>query len=129
VEGDTMKEMIEMMSKMSQNAYETSRRLAEINQSAMEKLMAQQMELVDAWMDSGVKNLELMSKAKGYQDVVAGQTELAREYGQKVMAGCKNGAEVMTEVRDATTQLMDEAAKSAGENVKQATAAATKRAA
>jgi len=124
-----MKEMIEMMNKMSQNAYETSRRLAEINQSAMEKLMAQQMELVDAWMDAGVKNLELMSKAKGYQDVAAGQAELAREYGQKMMAGCKSGAEVMTEVRDATTQLMDEAAKSAGENVKQATAAATKRAA
>ncbi|MFN2348865.1 MAG: phasin family protein [Thioalkalivibrio sp.] len=124
-----MKEMFEIMSKMSQNTYETSRRLAEINQSAMEKLMAQQMELMDAWMDTGVKNMELMSKAKGYQDVASGQAELVREYGQKVMAGCKSGAEVMTEVRDATSQLMDEAAKSAGENVKQATAAATKRAA
>jgi len=124
-----MNEMIEMMNKMSQNAYETSRRLVEINQSAMEKLMAQQMELMDAWMDSGVKNLELMSTAKGYQDVASGQAELAREYGQKVMAGYKSGAEVMTEVRDATTRVMDEAAKSAGENVKQATSAASKRAA
>ncbi|HSP00979.1 MAG TPA: phasin family protein [Thioalkalivibrio sp.] len=124
-----MKEMFEMMNKMSQNTYETSRRLAGINQSAMEKLMAQQMELMDAWMDSGVKNLELMSAAKGYQDVASGQAELAREYGQKVMAGYKSGAEVMTEVRDATTRLMDEAARSAGENVKQATSAASKRAA
>lgn len=124
-----MKEMFELMNRMGESAYETSRRLAEINQAAMEKLMAQQMELVDAWMEAGTKNLELLGKAKGYQEVVSGQADLAREYGQKVLSGCRNGSEVLTEARDSAAKLVDEAVKSAGENVKQATSAATKRAA
>jgi phasin family protein len=118
-----------MMNKMGESAFETSRRLAEINQAALEKLMAQQMELVDAWVEAGVKNLELMAKAKGYQEVVSGQAELAREYGQKVLAGCKSGSEVLSEARDSATKLVDDAVKSAGENVKHAASAATKRAA
>jgi phasin family protein len=124
-----MKEMFELMNRMSQSAYDTSRRLAEINQAALEKLMNQQMELVDAWVDAGVKNLELMGKARGYQEVVSGQAELAREYGQKVLAGCKSGSEVLSEARESATKLVDEAVKHAGEEVKQATSAATKRAA
>lgn len=129
LEGTPMKEMFELMNRMSQSAYDTSRRLAEINQAALEKLMAQQMELVDAWMEAGTRNLELMSKAKGYQEVVSGQADLAREYGQKVLAGCKSGSEVVTEARDSAVKLMDEAARSAGEEVRQAATAATKRAA
>lgn len=124
-----MKEMIELMNKMTQDAYENSRRLAEINQSALEKLMAQQVALMDAWVETGVKNLELVGKAKGYQDVLAGQAELAREYGQKLMAGGKSCAEVLTEAREAAIKLVDTAIKSAGEDVKQATTSATKRAA
>ena len=124
-----MKEMFEVMNKMGENAFETSRRLAEINQAALEKLMSQQMELVDAFVETGVKNLELMAKAKGYQEVVSGQAELAREYGQKVMTSCKSGSEVLSEARESTTKLVDEAVKSAGENVKQAASATTKRAA
>ncbi|WP_038043663.1 phasin family protein [Thioalkalivibrio sulfidiphilus] len=124
-----MKEMIELMNKMTQDAFENSRRLAEINQSAMEKLMAQQVALMDAWVETGVKNLELVGKAKGYQDVVSGQAELAREYSQKLMASGKSCAEVLTEAREAAVKLVDTAIKSAGEDVKQATASATKRAA
>jgi hypothetical protein len=124
-----MKEMFELMNRMSQSAYDTSRRLAEINQGALEKLMNQQMELVDAWIDAGVRNLDLMGKAKGYQEVVSGQAELVRDYGQKVLAGCKSGSEVLSEARDSATKLMDEAVRNAGEEVKEATSAATKRAA
>ncbi len=124
-----MKEIFEMMNKMGESAIDTSRRLAEINQSAMEKLMAQQMELMDAWMEAGVKNLELMGKAKGYQEVVSGQADVAREYGQKVLAGCKNGSELLSEARDSSTKVVDEAVRSAGEKVKQATSTVTKRAA
>ena len=124
-----MKEMFEIMNKMGENSFETSRRLAEINQAALEKLMSQQMALADAWIDASVKNMELMGKAKGYQDVVSGQAELAREYGQKFLSSCKTGTEVLSEARDSATKLVDEAVKSAGDNVKQAATAATKRAA
>jgi hypothetical protein len=124
-----MKEMFELMNQMGESAIETSRRLAEINQTTMEKLMAQQMELMDAWMVAGVKNLELMGKAKGYQEVVSGQADVAREYGQKVLAGCKNGSELLSEARDSSTKVVDEAVRSAGETVKKATSTATKRAA
>lgn len=129
LEGNPMKEMFELMNQMGESALETSRRLAEINQATMEKLMGQQMELMDAWMEAGVKNLELMGKAKGYQEVVSGQADVAREYGQKVLAGCKNGSELLSEARDSSTKVVDEAVRTAGETVKKATATATKRAA
>jgi hypothetical protein len=116
----TMNELVEMMNKVSQTSVENARRLAEINLRAGERMLEEQMALANVALETGVKSLELMGKAKGYQELANGQAELAREYGQRLMQSYKTGAEVMAEAREALTAMVDEGVKAASENLKQA---------
>lgn len=77
------KQMIEMMEKNTAVAMESVRKIGELNQRSFDKLFQQQADLAAFFMDAGARGLELMTKAKGYQDLLAGQTALMRECGER----------------------------------------------
>ena len=58
-----MNEMYDMMNKMRQSAFDNTRRLGEIQLKLSEKLMEQQVDLTNAFIESSVKGLELVGKA------------------------------------------------------------------
>jgi len=115
-----MNEMYETMNKLSQGSLDAARRLGEINLRVGERMLAEQISLANAWLETGTKNLELLGNAKGYQEIAAGQAEMARELGQKVMASYKVGTEIAAEAREELTKLVEEGVQKAGENLKQA---------
>ncbi|ANB02483.1 phasin family protein [Ectothiorhodospira sp. BSL-9] len=116
-----MNEMFETFNKANQSMFDTLRKVNDINQKAMEKLLSQQLDLTTAMVDVSMKNVELVSKAKGYQELLSGQADLARDCSQTLMTSYKNGHDVLNEARESMTKLMDESVKSAEETVKQAT--------
>jgi phasin family protein len=122
VEDNLMNEMYDMMNKMSQSAFDNARRLGEIQLKLSEKLMEQQVDLTNAFIESSVKGLELVGKAKGYQELVSGQAELVRDYSQKVLEGYRAGTDVVTEVRESLTKMVDENVAEASKTMKAATA-------
>jgi len=77
------KQVIEMMEKNTAVAMESARKIGELNQRSFDKLFQQQADLAAFFMDAGARGLELMTKAKGYQDLLAGQTALMRECGER----------------------------------------------
>ena len=85
------KEMLDLIEKSTETAMASARKIGELNQRTFEKLFQQQTELAAFYMDASVRGLELMTKAKGYQDLFAGQTALLRECGERNMAALRDG--------------------------------------
>lgn len=85
------KEMIEMIEKSTETAMESARKIGELNQRTFEKMFQYQADLAAFYMDASARGLELMTKAKGYQDLIAGQTALLRECGEKNIAAVREG--------------------------------------
>lgn len=108
---------LELFSKAGEAALETAKQFAEINAKAGEKLLEQQVELAGQYMTAAARNAELLAKAKGYQDVVSGQAQIAQEYAQQVLAGYKRMTEIVTEAGKAASAAADQAAREARENL------------
>lgn len=85
------KEFIELIEQSTEAAMESARRLGELNQRTFEKLFQQQADLAAFYMDAGARAMELMTKAKGYQDLLAGQTALLRECGERCLSAMREG--------------------------------------
>lgn len=108
------------MGQLGQDAFSSAKGLAEINLRTGEKLFQQQLALTEAWLAIGTRNLELLSKAKGYQELLSGQATLAQECNQQLLDGYQSAAKVVTEATQAYGEWVDDGMKTAAENVKQA---------
>lgn len=108
----------EAINRLGETVLETTKRIAEINLKAGEKLVEQQAELANQWISAASRNVDLTAKAKAYQDLVAGQAQIAQEYGQQVLASYRRSAEVLNEASKAVASTVDEAARTAREGLK-----------
>jgi phasin family protein len=114
------KEIYNTFNDLSQSAYEAAMKMGEVNLRAGEKLLEQQLALTGALLETGTKNLEMMSQAKTPQDVLNGQAKLIQDCGQQWLNSCRGTVEVLTEARNAAGELVEENVKTASEKVKQA---------
>ena len=110
----------DVMGQLGQDAFNTAKSLAELNLRTGEKLLQQQLALTEAWLAVGTRNLELLSKAKGYQELLSGQAKLAQECNQQLLDGYQSAAKVVTEATQAYGEWVDDGMKAAAENIKQA---------
>ncbi len=85
------KQIIEMFEQSTVAAMESARKIGELNQRTFDKLFQQQAELAAFFMDASARSMELMTKAKGYQDLIAGQTALLRECGERGITAVRAG--------------------------------------
>ncbi len=122
-------QVIEIIEKSNETVLEAARKFAELNMRTFDKMFQQQAEMAAFYMDASVRGMEMLTKAKGYQDLMAGQTALARELGERNMAAARAG---MTDVHATSTEygnLFQEGIKLAQEQVAQVSSAAMKAAA
>ena len=115
------KDIFNSFNEFGQTAFEAARRMGEVNLRAGEKLLEQQFAMTGALLETGARNLELMSQAKTPQEVLTGQAKLVQAYGEQWLNRCRGTAEILAEARDAAGELIEENVKVASENVKQAT--------
>lgn len=114
------KEIIELIEKSTETAMESARKIGELNQRTFEKLFQQQADLAGFYMDASARGLELMAKAKGYQDLIAGQTSLMRECGERNMAALREGMAFATESSNEYGAMVQEGVKMAQEQAARA---------
>jgi hypothetical protein len=114
------KEMIEMFTKNSEAAMEAAKKLGDLNLRTMDRLLAQQTELANIYMDITAKSLELFGKAKGVQELVNGQAELTRECGERCMTIMRKGLTLVNESGAEYGVLVSEGVKSAQEQISDA---------
>lgn len=123
------KEMIDLFEKSTETAMESARKVAELNQRTLEKMFQQQADLAAFYMDVSTRGLELFGKAKGYQDLVAGQTSLMRECGERCMSTLRDSMSFANETAAEYGNLAQEGFKVAQAEMSRASSVAMKAAA
>lgn len=114
------KQMIEMFEKSTETALESARKVGALNQRTFDQLVQQQAELAAFFMDAGARSLALMTQAKGYQDLMAGQTALLRECGERGISAMRSGVEFANASSAEYGNLAQENIKLAQEQMTQA---------
>jgi phasin family protein len=96
----TAKESIEMMNNLSTKGYEATQSLGEINLRAMERLLARQMDAFSLLMDSGLRQVKMVTEVKGPSDLIKGQMELVRELSERALAEGRENVKLASDTRN-----------------------------
>jgi hypothetical protein len=105
------KEVIEMFEKSAETAMEAARKMGELNMRTFDKLFQAQADLAAFYMDASTRSLELVTKAKGYQDLMAGQVALARECGERCINVVREGVTFANETATEYNTLAQDGVK------------------
>ena len=122
-------EILEIVNRFNQTAYEASKQLADINARNVEKLLQKQLAFVELSMQGGIKQLELMRDFKDLPAYMSAQEELAKEYTDKLMATTKDTVAFMSEARDELNAWLEQGVATATATLTPAKPAPTKKAA
>jgi phasin family protein len=120
---------LEMVNQFNENVFASAKRMTELNMRTFEQLAAKQAQVMNDCMESSAKQIEVMTTAKDYKDAMAAQSELLKGCNEKFLANLRETTEMMTEVRDELSTLVEEAVKYTSESVEKAGELATKQAA
>jgi len=120
---------IEIIAKSNETVLEAVRKFSDLNMRTFDKLLQQQAELAAFYLDASARGMELVTKAKGYQDLMAGQTALARELGERGMAAVRTGMADAYAASNEYGNLFQEGVKLTQEQLAQVSGAAMQAAA
>jgi hypothetical protein len=89
--------------------------LGELNLKVAEKMAARQMDVMNLFMEQGVRMMKLATEAKGYGELYKGQVDMAKEMTEQLMSESKTNMALVGEIRDdyrgwfdaAVTELKD----------------------
>jgi len=74
--------------------------LGELNLKVAERMAGRQMDVMNLFMEQGVRMMKLATEAKGYSELYKGQVDMAREMSEQLMAESKTTMAMAGEIRD-----------------------------
>ncbi len=111
---------LEMINELGKNVFDATKELGEINARASEKLRQKQLDTMNLYLEAGVQQMQLLGEGKSLQDVLTGQTRLAGEYSEKVLANVREAAAVATEARDEVGAWFEKGVEDVAQNMRKA---------
>ena len=96
----TMKDNLNLYSEMSAKGFERLSSLGDLNLKVWETLAARQMDAFNLMMEQGVRQVRLANESKGYNELVQGQVDLARETSERLVEESKVNLQLAGQVRD-----------------------------
>ena len=128
--------LLDWWSQFGRQALESYRDLGEIQVRVFNRLLQQQLELVNVTVESGLRQLHLIYEPAHYRDLVEKQTELAGEINEQLATVARRSNDVLVEANNkfsawadkgvrAVTQQVRETAEQAERTVQQAQQAAS----
>ncbi len=76
-------------------------------------LAGQQLAALENVFAAGSKNLQLVTEGRDPKDLMAGQTEVAVQLGEKLVAVVQEALDIQTQARDEVATLVEEGLKAA----------------
>jgi len=108
--------MNENMNKMGQSAYSAAKAFYAMNTNTVEQLFDQQIAMATLGMETITSQMELMSSARGYEAMVAGQADIANDISSKSQGIARNTLDILSESKEDVTAWVEEVAKEATDN-------------
>lgn len=97
----------DQMSAATKEVMDSMMKLQEINDRTVQSLAKQQLEVVESYMTTGVKQIKAISETKDAKDALSAQADMAAELGNMLLGKAKQTMEVLTESRKELTDLME----------------------
>lgn len=120
----TAKENFELFTEMSSKGFEVTRQLGEINQRAMEKLLGRQMDAVALFMESGLRQAEMVSEAKGYNELIKEEIELTKGLTERAIEENRTNMKLAKDARGEYRAWLEQGMDAMRENLSDAQNAA-----
>lgn len=119
-------ELIKMVNDFNHNCFASAKRFGDFNMRTFEKFAAKQAEVFNACLESGAKQYEVISRARDYKEALSAQSELLQSCNEKFLANLRETTELMTEVRDELSGLVEEAVQFTSDSMEKASEVAAK---
>ncbi|MCB2263739.1 MAG: phasin family protein [Candidatus Thiosymbion ectosymbiont of Robbea hypermnestra] len=109
---DTTDTKLEAVKEVANKAMENLTKLADLNLETFDKVTSNQKAAMDLFMERSKRQVELAKKAKGFDEFVKGQAELAKETSELMLEESQKSVQFLNEMRDAyATLFKDEISK------------------
>lgn len=96
----TVNDTMNTVNEMTNKGFERMTSLGELNLRAFERLASRQMDSINLFMEHGIRVMKLATESKGYNELVKGQVEAAKELSERLMSEARTNISVAGEVRD-----------------------------
>ena len=96
----TKKDNLSAINEISSKSIERMNSLGDLNLKIWEKMAARQLEALNLMMEQSVRQMKIASEAKGYNEFVKAQVEMAKEACERMMEEVRTNMSLANEVRD-----------------------------
>ena len=96
----TAKDSLTAMNEMTSKGADRLSSLGDLNLKIWERLAARQLEALNLMMEQSVRQMKIASEAKGYNEFVKAQVEMAKEASERMMEEVRTNMSLANEVRD-----------------------------
>ena len=113
-------EIYDNVNKAVKSSYDSVKELYNIQNNIAEQVFEQQLAVFNLGVEYASRQLKLASEAKGYKELVNGQTEIVSEFGTKAQGIARNTVDILNESRDEISTWYEKGVKEAEKGVKEA---------
>ncbi len=113
--------MIESATKIGKSSYDTMKELYAINTKLIEQLVEQQFALTSLGVEYTTNQMKLVADAKGYKDVLSGETTITSDFSSKLQGIARNTLDIFNESKDEVSSWLEKSAKEAEKSITEAT--------
>ncbi|MGQ0657348.1 MAG: phasin family protein [Chromatiales bacterium] len=105
--------LFEQWESIGKTAYQAAKELETIGTRVFEKLAQEQVQVLNTYVDTGMKQFSLVSQNKDYKDLWAAQARLVSECNEKLMSSAKKAADILNDARGDLTSWFERGVSSA----------------
>ena len=91
---------IDMMNELNSKTYESTRKLADLTLRNLETLLSRQMDAATLFVETGLRQYRLVTENKNYHELMRAEMEMAREFGDRIVAESRQNMKLMGEARE-----------------------------
>ena len=95
-----IKDKLSAINQMGGKNFDQVNALNELNMRTWEKLASRQLDVMNLFMEQGLRRMKLASESGDYADFLKGEMELAKEMGTRLMEETKANMELASQLRD-----------------------------
>ena len=109
------------MNKLGKTTYEAIKELYAVNTNIAEQVFEQQLALTSLGVDYFISQLQLASTARGYKEIINGQTDIVADISNKVQGIARNTLDIINESRDEVNSWFEKNVQVAEKGLKEVT--------
>ncbi|HKK16781.1 MAG TPA: TIGR01841 family phasin [Gammaproteobacteria bacterium] len=111
-------EIFDNVSKYGKSSYDSLKSLYAVNANMFEQLLEQQYALMSLGVEYTTSQLKLAGTAKGYKEVMTGQTDIVSDVNSKLQGISRNTLDIFNESKDEISDWFEKNIKEAEKGMK-----------